>query len=126
MVKFQGSIIIFTKKYHHFCIFSVFPKISHYFLSINIKNLDLNKIKIDEKTYKNILIYHIRYVTVRDLSYVKTNSIHTICLITDKINGYIKESNGNKYLSLVPTNDSKEILKKYEELWSKSEIKLQK
>ena len=26
---------------------------------INIKNLDPNKIKIDEKSYKNILIYHI-------------------------------------------------------------------
>ena len=26
---------------------------------INIKNLDLNKIKIDENSYKNILIYYI-------------------------------------------------------------------
>ena len=30
--------------------------------------------------------------------------------------------NGNKYLTLVPTNDSKEKIKKYEELWSNSEI----
>ena len=27
--------------------------------------------------------------------------------------------NKNKYLTLVPTNESKEIIKKYEELWSK-------
>ena len=32
---------------------------------INIKNLDQNKIKIDDKSYKNILIYYIRYVTDR-------------------------------------------------------------
>ena len=88
---------------------------SHYFLSI----------KIDEKTYKNIFIYHVGYVTVRDLSYVKPNSINTLYFIIDKIKGYIKESNGNKYIILVPTNDTTEILKKYGELWSKSEIKLE-
>ena len=33
------------------------------------------------------------------------------------INGYFEETNGNKYLALVPTNESKE--KKYEELWIK-------
>ena len=38
---------------------------------INVKNLDLNKIKIDEKSYKNIFIDHIGYVTVESLSYLK-------------------------------------------------------
>ena len=33
-------------------------------------------------------------------------------LIINKINGYIEEGNGNKYLTLVPTNESKDILKK--------------
>ena len=32
---------------------------------------------------------------------------------------YIEESNGNKYLTLVLTDESKGILKTYEELWSK-------
>ena len=32
---------------------------------------------------------------------------------------YFKEINGNKYLRLVPTNESKERMRKYEELWSK-------
>ena len=36
---------------------------------IDIENFDLNKIKIDEKSYKNILIYFIGYVTIKD--YVK-------------------------------------------------------
>ena len=35
------------------------------------------------------------------------------------INGYFEEINGNKYLTLVPTNESKKIIKKYEDLGSK-------
>ena len=30
--------------------------------------------------------------------------------------GYFEEINKNKYLTLVPTNESKEIIKKYKEL----------
>ena len=37
----------------------------------------------------------------------------------NKVNGYFEEINGNKYLTLVPTNENKEIIKKFEELWSK-------
>ena len=35
------------------------------------------------------------------------------------MNGYSEEINGNKYLTLVPTNESKNIMERYEELWSK-------
>ena len=35
------------------------------------------------------------------------------------MNGYFEEINGNKYLTLVPTNENKEKIKKYEELWIK-------
>ena len=34
----------------------------------------------------------------------------------NKMNGYFEEINKNKYLILVPTNESKEKIKKYEEL----------
>ena len=34
-------------------------------------------------------------------------------------NGYIEESNGNKYLTLVPTYQRIDTLKKYENLWNK-------
>ena len=74
-----------------------------YFLDdmINIKNLDL-----DENSYKNILIYYIGYVMIKDLSYIKIDSVNPLYLIIDKINGYIEESNGNKYLTLVHTGES--------------------
>ena len=35
-----------------------------------------------------------------------------------KMDGYFEKINGSKYLTLVPTNESKEKIK-YEELWSK-------
>ena len=60
---------------------------------VNIKNLDPDKIKIDEKPYKNILIYHIGYVTFKDVRYATINSINPLYLNIYKINGYIEESN---------------------------------
>ena len=60
---------------------------------VNIKNFDLNNIKIDEESYKQIIIYYIGYVTITDLNYVKIDIVN-----------------------LVPTNESKEIIKQYEEL----------
>ena len=35
------------------------------------------------------------------------------------MDGYFEEINGNEYLTLVPANENKEKIKKYEELWSK-------
>ena len=49
----------------------------------------------------------------------KNNSVNPLYLIFNKVNGYFEKINGNKYLALVPTNKSKERIKKYEELWSK-------
>ena len=42
---------------------------TYYFFSdiVGIENLDLNNIKIDEKSYKNILIYYIGYVTIENM-----------------------------------------------------------
>ena len=37
----------------------------------------------------------------------------------NKVNGYFEEIKGNKYLTLVPTNECKEKIKKYEKLWIK-------
>ena len=58
-------------------------------------------------------------MTIKDLKYVKTDSINAIYLTLNKVNEYFEEINGNKYLTLVPTNESNEKIKRYEELWSK-------
>ena len=41
---------------------------------INIKKLDPNNIRIDEKSKKDIPIYYIGYATIQDSKYVKINS----------------------------------------------------
>ena len=43
------------------------------------------------------------------LKYVKINSVNPLYLIFSEVNGYFEEINGNKYFSLVSTNESKEI-----------------
>ena len=68
---------------------------TYYFFDdiINIKDFDPNNIKIDEKTYKNILIYYITYVTIKDSKYVKINSVNCLYLMFHRINGYFGEMN---------------------------------
>ena len=38
------------------------------------------------------------------------------------MNGYFKEINGSKYLTLVPTDESKEKIKKSGELWNEIRV----
>ena len=94
---------------------------TYYFFDdiVNTKNVAKNNIKVDEKSYKYILIYYIGYLRIKDSKYVKANGVNPLYLIFSKVNGYFEEINKNKYLTLVPTNESKEIMKKYEELYSK-------
>ena len=51
---------------------------TYYFFNdmINIKNIDPDKIKMEEKTYKNIPIYFNGYVIVKNLSYTKINNVN--------------------------------------------------
>ena len=44
------------------------------------------------------------------------NRLNPLYLIINKINE--EKISGNKYLTLVPTDESKEVMKKYEELWT--------
>ena len=65
---------------------------------------------------KNVLIYHIGFVTLEDLSSSKINSVKPLYITIKKTKGKIEEINRNKYLTLVTNNESKDILKKYAEL----------
>ena len=58
----------------------------------------------------HILIYYIGYVTIKE--YVKIYCVNLLYLIFRNINGYFEEINKSKYLMLVPTNGSKEKIKK--------------
>ena len=45
---------------------------------------------------------------------IKINSENPLYLIFNKVNGYFEEINGNKYLTLILTNENKEKIKTYE------------
>ena len=92
---------------------------TYYFFDdmINIKDFDPNLLKIDKKSYKNIDIYYIGYITMKDSDYVKINSVNPLYLIINEVDGHFEEKNGNKYLILDSTNENKEVWKKYAELW---------
>ena len=89
---------------------------------INIKDFDSNLLKTDKKSYKNIDICYIGYFTIKDFDYVKINNVNSLYLIIDEVDGYIEEKNGNKYLTLVSTDNNKEVIIKYIKLWDKIKI----
>ena len=74
-------------------------------------------LKTDKDLYQNILFYYIGYFTIK--KQLKIHSVSLLYFIFGDVNGYFKGIIRNKYLILVPTNESKEKLKKYEELWIK-------
>ena len=74
---------------------------TYYFFDdmINIKNFDSNLLKIDKKSYKNIDIYYIGYIIIKNIcGYENINSVNPLYLIIGEVDRYTEEKNGNKYL----------------------------
>ena len=90
---------------------------------INIKDFDPNLIKIDKKSYKNIDVYNIGYITKKNE--YKVNSVNPLYLMIDEVSGYIKESNGNKYLTFASTDNNKKVLEKYAKIWDEIKYHVQ-
>ena len=61
---------------------------------IKIKDFNPDLIKIEKKSYKNIDIYYIGYITMKDSDYVKINSVNPLHLIIDRVDDYIEEKIG--------------------------------
>ena len=51
------------------------------------------------------------FTTLGMLQYVRINIVNILYLIIAKIDEYFEDVNGNKYLVLVPADESKEIMK---------------
>ena len=87
---------------------------------------DPSQIKIDKKSYKNIGIYHNRYITIKRISdYENINSVNPLYLIIGDADGYIEENNGNKYLTFASTDKNKKVLEKYTKLWDEIKYHIQ-
>ena len=68
---------------------------------INIRHFDPNLLSLDKISFKSIdaVIYNIKYITLRSPNHVNIDNENPPCLISNNADGYIEESNGNKYLA---------------------------
>ena len=92
---------------------------TYYFYNdiINIKNFDGRLLKIDKKSYKDIGIYNIGYITFKRIDDCeKIYSVNPLYLLIDHASGYIEEKGVNKYLVFDSTDENKELLKKYNDV----------
>ena len=78
--------------------------------------IDPNMLKLDQKTFKGINIYHIGYVTKKEE--YKINFVNPLYLLIYKTDGFIEEKGGNKYINIAFTENNDELLKKYMEVLS--------
>ena len=94
---------------------------THYFYNdiIDIETLDSNMLKLDKKTYKNLDIYNIGYVTIKKIGHgYDVNSVNPLYLRINNASGYIKEINKDKYLIFDDTDKNKELLEIYDDVFS--------
>ena len=84
----------------------------------DLKNFDARLLKIDKKSFKDINIYYIGYITKKKVDDCQNiNSVNPLYLMIDKMIGHFEEKSWNKYLVLDDVNENKEVSKKYEEVW---------
>ena len=85
---------------------------------INLKHFDARLLKVDKKDYKDIDIYYIGYVTVKKIANCNNiNSVNPLYLMINEMIGSFEEKSENKNLVLDDVDETKEVLKKYEEVW---------
>ena len=87
---------------------------TYYFYNdiIDPKKFDARLLKIDKKSYKNIAIYNIGYITIKRIDDCENiYSVNPLYLLNDQANGYIEVKGVNKYLIVDSTYENKESLK---------------
>ena len=89
-----------------------------YNIIINIKKFDLILLKIDKKSYKDIGIYNIGYITIKKIDECENiYSVNPLYLLVNHANGYIEEKGVNKCLIFNSSDENKELLKKYNDVF---------
>ena len=94
---------------------------TYYFYNdiINIENFKSNLLKVDKKSYKYIGIYNIGYITIKKIDDCDNiNSVNPLYLNITHLSGYIEEKDVNKYLVFDSTDENKELIKKYNDVFN--------
>ena len=93
---------------------------------IDLKDFESNLLKIHKKYYKGINICYIGYITIKKIDdSERISSANPLYLRVNHASGYIDEKHGKRYLIFNSTDENKEALKKYADVWDgiKYEIK---
>ena len=101
-------------------------KRNYYFYNdlINIKDFDPKLLKLGKKSYKNIDIYYIGYITKKHE--YKISSVNPLYLLVHRIDGFIEEKRGNKYLNIAFTDSNNEVSKNMQRFGVELKIKLRR
>ena len=91
---------------------------TYYFYNnlINIKDFDARLLKLDKNTSMGLNVYYIGYVTKKPECNI--NSVNPLYMMINRIDGFIEEKNGGKYLNIASTEKNSEVLEKYSEVWN--------
>ena len=81
---------------------------TYYFYNdlINIKNFNINNLKLDKKGVLGNDVYYIGYIT-------KKNSVNLLYLMNNRIKGHFEEVDGDK--CLIISSENVDIMQKYQE-----------
>ena len=86
---------------------------------IDLKKFNARLLKIDKKSYKSISIYNVGYITKKKIDDCeKINSVNPLYFLISYASGYIEEKDVNKYLIFDSTDENKELLKKYNDVFN--------
>ena len=94
---------------------------TYYFYNdiFDLEYFDSSLLKLDKKSYKDIRIYNIGYITIKKIGNCKNiYSVNPLCLRINDASGYIEEINENKYLIFDSIDENKELLKKYNDVFN--------
>ena len=79
---------------------------------INIKDFYSSLLKIDKKSFQNIGIYYIGYITIKRIDdYKNLYGVNLLYLIICKVDGFVEEKDESRYLVFDSTDESKKVLK---------------
>ena len=94
---------------------------TYYFYNdiIDLERFKSNLLKIDKKSYKDIGVQNNAYITIKKIGDCENIYIvNPLYLRIAHANGYIEEINENKYLIFDSIDENKELLKKYNDVFT--------
>ena len=76
-------------------------------------------LKLDKKSYKDIGIYNIGYITIKKIGDCKNiYSVNPLYLCINHASRYIEEIKENKYLIVDSIDENKKLLKRYNDVFN--------